>query len=429
MGLRAKPHPSCRVVIAGRIRASGHVSSFLVLIFVSAFTVQNAAAEIRNIPDNVHNTEDTLRFSAIAGMTHDSNLFRFSGQEEALATTGDSTMSDTLRYYGAGVVADMPVSRQRFRLEGNTRKIEYNHFDFLDHTSGEGTAQWFWQLGRQWEGDLGYAYQRAISSFEEERRFERDIRTHRRVNFSAGYLFHPDWSVQVGINAARLTYEDDQRNELNRDTNGAEFELRYLNAAMTYIGGRLRIRDTQFPERDFQPGESVDDAYRNYDLSLTARLEPVQGSYLNGYIGYTAREYANLDDQNFYGLTTRLSYQWPLTGKTQMAVSIWRHLDPVDDLVVDHVVQQGIGLEPQWMLSDKVVLKGGLLFENRDYEGLVAGRGRREDDVHTAQLSMIYAPILSLAFIVLAEHEQRTSSFDDAEYEYNTISSGIRFAF
>ena len=410
----------CNVVAQPVMVAAGRQASYGFLILLTV--VGKAIAEAVDEPD-------VLSVYAAVGMEYDSNVFRYSNEEEALAASGNAAMSARHTFYGAGAQANLMLGRQQVRVDGNVTTVEFDRFDFLDYTGGNVAADWGWEVGKRWNGDVGYRYLRTSADFEEEQRFTQDIRTERSRYVSGHYLLRPSWSLGGEVRRSSQTHSETGRQLLNRESDAFEIQLRHLNTANTYLGVRLRYIDTTFTERSFSPGASLDDGYVDVDLSIIGKLEPVTDSYLTGYIGYTRREYDHLGGQDFFGLVTSLSYAWPVTNKVRMNVSVWRELDPVESALVDHIVQQGVSVEPGWMATEKVTVTGRLLYELRDRQGDGNDSQNREDEISRAGLTLAYRPIDSLAINVSAEAGHRDSEVESAEYTYRTFSLEGRLSF
>jgi len=204
-------------------------------------------------------------------------------------------------------------------------RAEYDTFDELDHTGGNAVADWRWELGNLWSGSLAYTYERELASFDQFLTREKDIRTTHRGNFEAGYQIHPDWRLVGGLSISDVSYQERER--LDRETDGGLLEVQYRNTRRTRIGLRARIKNTDLKNEQDVNGILIDNDYDETEISGVFYWEATGKSSLEARLGYTDLNYNELDERDYKGSTGRLTHKWLLTGKTRLDTSVWRETD------------------------------------------------------------------------------------------------------
>ena len=209
---------------------------------------------------------------AFARVNYDSNLFRLSGDEEAIARLGDTNRDDTIGHLGAGFTADFKLSRQHLLLDAEVDRANYDTFDNLDHTRVDATARWAWQIGNLWSGNLGYAYDRRLRSFNQVQIPEKDMRTEKTGFLDAGYQIHPDWRLVGGVNLRDTSYQE--RDRLDRKAAAGRLEVQYRNTLNSRVGVRVEYTDYDLKDQDIN-GISINNDYQELEHRAKA-LDPFQ---------------------------------------------------------------------------------------------------------------------------------------------------------
>jgi len=311
---------------------------------------------------------------AYARVLYDSNIFRASGD------FNDDEEDETVGHLGAGVSADLKLSRQHLLLDLEVDRAKYDNFDDLDHTRVDGVGTWAWQVGNLWSGNLGYEYQRKLRSFEEQFIREKDMKTTKTSFFDAGYQLHPDWRLEAGFNYRDISYQD--RNRLDRDSITGLFEVQYSNTRNTRIGVRTRYTDNDLSEDNLL---GISNDYTETEISGVFYWEGSGKSSLEARLGYTDQKFDDLDERDFQGTTGRLSFRWKATGKTKVDFSVWRETSNLSSEITTYVLRKGAEIRPIWSVTPKVSVFGAASYFEDDFKGdneivTALGGQRRNDD-------------------------------------------------
>jgi len=356
-----------------------------------------------------------------AGALRDNNLFRSESNEE----------DETIAHLGVGLKSDLKLSRQHLLLDGVVDRAKYDNFDELDHTRIDGRATWDWQLGNLWSGKLGYRYQRQLSSFTEQFVREKDMRTRNVGFYEIGYQLHPDWRLAAAVDYTDVSYEE--RKRLDRDVIGSQFSVLYRNTLNTRVGVSVRYANNNLKDSVVN-NVTVDNDYDEWTTSGLFYWEGSSKSALEARLGYTQLSYNELDDRDFSGLSSRLTYFWTLTGKTKVDISVWQEPSSLNDEIASYVLSRGVSVTPVWSATPKISLEGQVSYNNDDFKGnndirQELGLEKRKDDTWLYRLSANWTPRQFLRVSLSYINEQRDSSVDIRDYNDQRAEARLQFSF
>jgi exopolysaccharide biosynthesis operon protein EpsL len=369
---------------------------------------------------------------AYARVMRDSNLFRVSGSQEAIAATGDDKKDDTIGYLGAGLKSDLKLSRQHLFLDADVARVTYDNFSDLDHTRVKGRAAWGWQAGNLWSGNLGYLYSRELASFNEDHAAVKDMKTVHTGYFDGGYQLSPDWALVGAANYIDTSYQD--RNRLDRVASTGQLEAQYRNTLNTRVGVRTRYTDYDLKNDQNVGGTLVNNDYTETEISGVLYWEGSAKSSLEARLGYTMLRYNDLNDRDFNGLSGRLTYYWAITGKTKLDLAVWRETSSLYDEITTYVLSQGASLKPSWSVTRKISLEGVVSYENDDFKGEedarnALGLDKREDDIWIYGISAKWSPRDFVSVRLGYRNENRDSTISSDDFDDNQIDAEVRFTF
>lgn len=377
---------------------------------------------------------DTVFLRANTGVTYESNVFRVADEaspsvDQLLRGRGKS---DIVWGLGAGVRMDLPVSRQRMRLDAAATEYRYSEFDELDYTGYNARGIWDWRAGNDWHGQLAGGVRQARRTYSDTLGF---IVPSLYKNYDAlldvRYALTARWELESGAVSARTRYE---AAELRRD----DFDLTTLSIGAHYrtprgnaTGVRLRYEEGNWPNRPAAPIAFFDNEYEQYTLSAVVDWQLTGKSRLHGDAGYTSREHTAADDREFSGPSGRLTYDYVLSAKSTIRGSLYQSRGPLEDFTATYVKTTGIDISYAYQLSAKMKTQASGTYRRIDYLGnsLITGALQREDSITDVALSLSYQPRRTVSFSAGAGYETRSSNLPLGDYEAMTffVSAGIEF--
>ena len=364
-------------------------------------------------------------------VVYDSNLFRVSGKQEAEDLLGSNKKDDTIGYLGVGLKSDLKLSRQHLLLNADVATVKYDRYNDLDNTQTNGDARWAWQVGNLWSGNLGYIYNKRLSSFDEQQLPQKDMRTFQSGYFDGGYQITPDWELRAGVNHDDVSYET--RNYLDRTSNAGRLEALYRNTLNTRVGTRIKYTSYNLNNTQIN-GQSVNDDYDETVISGVFYWEGTAKSSLEANLGYTMLRYNDSSLQDFNGASGRLTYYWAVTGKTKLNISAWRETTSLDAQIASYVLTQGASIAPVWSVTRKVSLRGVVSYTNDDFKGEndirnSLGLQKRTDDTWLYGISADWSPRDYLLVNVGYRYQNRSSTVKNDEFKDSQVNAEVKVTF
>jgi len=366
-----------------------------------------------------------------AGIAHDSNVFRFTDSQEALEETGSTDKSDDWYTIEGGAKGTLSVSRQDIIVDAAINRNEYDRYFFLDYTGGRVSAVLNWVRGSLWSGTAGYRFVRTLAGFTEFQNPIQDIKSQHNLFARAERKLTTKWSLPFGV-----SYRDSDfstRSTRDREVVTGDVGLVYTSRKGNRIGIVSELADAQFPNREVNVANGVDDGYQTFNLSGKINWAPQRNSRVEARLGYTEREQDNVSSADFDGVTGRISYSMQPTGKTKLTTQIWRELSALSDEAANYAKVTGISLTPEWQITNKLALTAEVEYSERDFEGQPDLEDQvvedRKDDVIAARVSLSYDITRIFEVSLTYETGDRDSNRPEREYDFNTVLAKVRANF
>ena len=379
---------------------------------------------------------DTFRPFVSFSRYYDDNLFR-QAENEAISIDGGikrGPQAESYNVLALGANVDWRVSRQRVLARATKSLVRYSNFNTLDYDGSDYLAQWNWQLGNYWNGQVGATKTLSQSSFADLNSTSvlNNQRTIETAFATANWQFHPRWAIGGGLNEVKASNSDFRQRTNDFTEKSEELNLTWRTPKGTSLRTQLRVADAEYPNREFS---TVDNSYSQQELNVYAVL-PYSGLLrLQGRLGYLKREHQNVSQRNFSGFTGRGTADYSPTGKTLLSLSLYRELGAVSEISSSYRLTTGINVNAVWSITSKISLRGGLSDEKAEFQGdpgfVLSNAPIREDKIQNASLSMNYQPIRSTVFGLGMQTGRRESNtlIPDNDYKFNTIFANVRVDF
>ena len=369
--------------------------------------------------------EQPLKLKVSGGISYDSNVFRLSDEINPQTAIGSSDKSDMIYQLGAGGKYELRQSRQKFIAEANVTEYKFQRFDNLDNASNDLRGEWQWQVGNNWNGDLGVGHRRYLESFANFQQNVRDMVDQNRVYGNANYLLHSHLKLTLDADWVDTQHSDQNRDVLDSKINNTAFTVNWVTPAQNTVGLQYRTADARFPHPATVATTLIDNDYTEDEYSLVAHWKLSGVSEIFARLGHTERKFDQAPNRNFSSPTWRLTYLWQPTGKTALEFATWRELSEFQDLTANYVRVTGISVVPTWSIAPRVVLRGKISQQTWSYQGdpgILAVINRREDKDRLYQLSALWTPLRLTELAFTVETGRRTSNQTFADYKYDAIS-------
>lgn len=361
---------------------------------------------------------DELTPYAFLGYTYDDNLLRLPDGQSQLASDGTVRRGDQILRYGAGVVLDKPVSRQRIYANVAYYQNDYNHFDQLDFNGPVIDAYWAWQVGNLWSGKLGYDRDRALSNFADQLNPQKNIRTQERWYFRPQY----ELGASLRLRGALEFYALDNSvfTNSNREDTIYDLGIERISPQLNTVGFFVRYTDGEYTDRVPVPGVR-ETSFDQTDFDLRVDWKVTGASRLAGRVGYTNRQFPG---DNFGGVTGRMTWDWAPTGKTSIVFVARRQFEYPEDVLGNGALVQGVSVAPRWNATPKISFGAFAEYWERDRD-----LSPIDERYRVLGLSASYAPIDNLQLSLSLRRDRRRTDFQFLDYDANVVSASAQVSF
>jgi len=377
--------------------------------------------------------DDNLQIFVEERITNDDNLFRISKSVDPVAAIGSPSKSDTYRSTLVGLSLDVPVSRQRFQVGYTWSDNRYNRFSDIDYTGRDARAIWMWQLGNNLNGQLGYTETLSLASFDYIQARTPDLLKTRQDFLNATYFVAPRWRVQTGINALEQGNSDPVRHLDDVNIFSSDLTVSYVTPVDTSVGLSTRVEDGRFPNREFVTGSLLDNTYRQYSAGAIIDWTITGMSHVIARADHVSRHYGHLPQSDFEGYTANAEYDWKPTNKFTLPVLVRREISAFQDTQSNFALVKGVTLRPTLSISEKIDVSWAVDHSSWYYlgnQGLVSGGvAGRIDQVRSSTVTASYRPSRTIALMLSAQRESRSSNTPLVDYSSNVISVTARITF
>jgi len=367
---------------------------------------------------------------AFADFVVDDNLFRLSDQADTTALTvgfDSPERSDRFARLGAGLRADVEKSRQQFRFDGSAYHYSFDHHSTLNRWLYAGDADWLWTVGSQLQGDVGYARSRAYPDFSELQFASDDIVTRQYAHLSANWKALSRMEIRTLFEKSQFDHDNITRAELDNRVSSGTLGLFYVGPTQTAIGVQHKVSSGDYPHRQtvnttLLGTTLVDNGYRQTESSLVIQkiFDAKIGADLR--VGYTRRRHNEVTERDFSGTTGRAQLRYAPTAKVLVDLAVYRELQAIEDLAASYANVRGASITPAWAPTSKTVLQASYSYARRVLAGnpgfILSDTPAREDRIRISRITFGYQPSRRFDFTLSYEHGARSSTVDNADYDY-----------
>jgi exopolysaccharide biosynthesis operon protein EpsL len=386
------------------------------------------------MPDKSHalaSSDDTIKPYVAFNMLYDNNLLRLSDTVDPVSITGKSDKSDFIKQLAAGLDMDWTLSRQHIIVKALINQNWFQNFSALDYLGWDTRAQWNWQLGNHWDGEIGYSNSQTLGSFGQLNSLVGNLQNNQRSFVNAGYLFHPNGKIKFGLFRTEYQLVDKARKVSNNIEDNAEIDLQYLSPTGSVLGFRLVATDGQYPDRGFTAGDTQDNAYTRMNYALTWDWKAGDKTRVEGNLGYTEQHFEHLGERDFSGITARLGLRWQASDKTRLELTAKREIDQAQNLFSSFLITQGVWFNLNWQAGPKITVTVPMSYQEQKYLGSVdtAGSPQQKDKVGNIGLDLSYHPVENISIGAVLNYEKRDSNDPLRSYEITSIGINLRAVF
>ena len=364
---------------------------------------------------------------------YDSNLFRLQNDQEANAVLGTTDTSESFYTLAAGMDVNLRVSRQVIRAHAEYNQTWFNQYKLLDYDGRDAYLKWDWLVGSVAKGDVGIAETLTQASYTNVKQpVSNLIRTRQRFFHAAIKLDNP-WLVKFGAERVDTDNNASVQQALDATVDSVNAGVQYTSSKGSTVELISRRSDGQYPNRQLVGLAPIDNDYLQWDNGVAVAWAPSGKTQVSGKLNYTQRNYAEVPQRDFSGLTGLLAMDWMVTGKTTLRASLHRDIGALENDTASYTLNQGIAFGADWKPTAKLVFNAQLRHDDISYAGdpgfVLSTAPAREDRLTTVQAGMQYSVLRNTMLGLVLKRGVRDSSEAFSSYGYNSALINLRSEF
>ncbi|MFA5983227.1 MAG: outer membrane beta-barrel protein [Methylococcaceae bacterium] len=372
---------------------------------------------------------DTFKPYLSSSILYDSNYLRLSKSASPSITGGVNDFSEVLKQASAGFDVDWKISRQHILIKANINQNWFENFTSLDYLGWNNRAQWDWQVGNQLNGEIGYGNRKFLGTYNQLNAFIPNLSTTQEYFANAGYLFHPNARLKLGVFRTDSQFDSVSRATSNILEDNFEANLQYISPSSNIIGFRFLGTDGRYPQRQFIPTQILDTAYSRFNYQLTWDWRLDSKFRIDGNAGYTEQNFEHFRVQNFSSVVGQLNLHWQYSEKTLLELNLKREIGQALNVNSSFIQIQGVEFNARWQLSPKLVLQLPLSYQEQAFLGQsgasFANLPQQINQLTSVGLNLSYLSFNGFTINSLVSYENRDSNFSDRVYQ--SFSAGMNF--
>lgn len=359
---------------------------------------------------------------------HDTNLFRFSGPDEAEAENGTRRLSDVHRELSLGGALQYTWGLQKAFAAMEFRRNDYREFDTLSYDAWDIASSLQWQVGSRYTGEFRTQFTRELQSFEDRDSTQVSLTREWLLVASSRYALTPRWGLLMSLEGLRerFSLESQQFSDLDEVSieSGTEFEV----SGLTSLGASLRLSRGHYPERGDGSGSTVASKYNQWEANWIVERVPSGVSSLRLEAGYTRRQSVDGADRDFGTATGTFNYRRDWFTDFSTNVQLFRRVNSIEERDANFRLQSGLAVRLEYRWSPRLNGFGRHEISESDYQGSPAqnvGGQARTDTSRLTELGVNYRLLWWLQFSGTATWESRESNRVDRAFDDRRLQFGL----
>lgn len=376
--------------------------------------------------------QDIIRPYIGYSFTSDSNVLGLHDVAMARRVTGGDQMSDTSRTVLGGVAFDKTIGLQKLTANLGASKTTYSHFERLNNEGRDLAANWRWQVGSNFQGNVGMTEVKALTPFVNFHELERNTRTLTHKYIDGSWWFHPSWKVNAGVSTFDVLHDIPALQSRNREESRADFGVTYQSRTGSRVGILARhtsgknLLPLVLADRAITNGFTQDEIKGNVVWQISSKT---QMQFTGGHV---SRKHDTAPERDFSGPNGRLTLDWAPTGKTAFQASVWRETGVIDDWASNYSVNTGVSVGPKWVYSDKLQIEAQLKIEKHDFNHAFVPLPVQvdlDDKIRTISATVSYRPWQKMLLQAGVFHLQRTSLTPGSDFNRRGLTLSAQYQF
>ena len=364
---------------------------------------------------------------AAATVEHDSNVFGFSGRDEAQRTTGSPAMSDTVRRASAGADLQYALGQQTLRAGVHGGRNEFQRFRQLDHTHHRWSTSLDWRLGTRVDGLLDWRQERRMASLADRQGSELTMEDERIGTAAVNLDIGADWRLENTVRSRELESPLDGLPHFTLEEDSFATELGHSGWGLFNVGLRAEYLDGRFTGT-----LAGDEPFDQVTVEAVATYAASGLSRLNARLGHSRRRDRRDAGNDMSAVTGLVSMERTFSGVTSADLELFRQISSFS-YGPESMVETGVRASLRWQPTAKTGFQAGVEWSRNRFQDSVqfepGGEPVRDDRQRSAFLRAQYAPLPWLSLHPYAHVRDRDSNHPDQRYDKYVVGLEVRIRF
>lgn len=391
------------------------------------------ALSVMSSPSPAEDNEDTFTPYVRGLYGYDSNLFRLQNDQEASAVLGTTDMAESYYTLAAGMDMNLRVSRQVVRAHAEYNQTWFSTYNLLDFDGRDAYLKWDWLLGSVAKGDVGIAENLTQASYTNVKKPVSNLIRTRRHFFNAAIKLDNRWQAKFGAERIATDNNASIQQALDATVDKLNAGMHYASSKGSTVALISQRSDGQYPNRQLVGLAPIKNDYLQWDNGVALVWAPSGKTQVSGKLNYTRRNYAEVPQRDFSGLTGLVAMDWMVTGKTTLKASIHRDIGALENDTASYTLNQGIAFGADWQPTAKLVFNAQLRHDDISYAGdpgfVLSTASAREDRLTTVQAGLQYSILHNTVLGLVLKRGVRDSNEAFSSYEYSSAMINVRSEF
>jgi hypothetical protein len=371
----------------------------------------------------------TFRPYVGASLAYDSNFLRLSNYVTP-QQFGVNSKGSFIENVMAGLNMDWAISQQHLIIQAQVNQNWFSTFGMLDYLGYKTLAQWNWQVGSLFKGQVGYSNDYSMGSYAQLNALIANTYTTEKYFANGTYNILLDWYLTGSFARNSLSYSQLSRQVSNRNENVAQVKLDYQGILDTQLGLDVSLSNGYYPDRTAATASIYGNNYNRYIYNLNWSWQYSVKTRFYGEVGYTQFTIPDAGVYNFSGFTGNLGLNWEATSKVQFMLNGWRRLSQYDTVQSSFILTQGIRITPTWLATPKITLGIPISYQQLDYLGQPPGATFTETDKLTdIGINLSYQLTHNVEVSSYYQFESRSSNLLTRNYKDETLGINMQVEF
>lgn len=372
--------------------------------------------------------ENALELYADAIYGYDDNLFR----TPTVLIHGVPT-SDTSFRRDAGITLDKSFSRQHFTGNLDVNKTTFDRFNQIDYQGTDAAINWNWGITNDLTGDIGDTYSRSLTPYTQFHGAVLNLQTVRNQLLDQNWLITPSWQLHSSFSKNTTAYDLPSQQYGDNTVYTANAGLDFVSAAGNKTGLLVQKMRGEYPVEQPLGQFLVNNGYTQDELKFNIDYSYSGLTHLHFLGGWARREYQNFTERNISGPSATLDLSFYPTGKTVIAMQVWRTISSTGDITLAYAVSKGASISPVWNVTDKLLFNVKLQQNTLDYSSASAFAQQlpqdRIDVLRNESVSAVYSPFRKIQLRASLYDDQLKSSISTYTYRDKGLTLSAHGAF